>query len=96
MRSILTLIALTCMPAFGQDAGQKLTNIGPLSLRVSVRPPTPRLCSIPLLNATAPGKPVPMPALKPRNPRTMQHPPDYVSVVPPAPACPGARATTKP
>jgi hypothetical protein len=66
MRSILTLIALACVPAFCQDAGQKLTNIAPPSLRASVRPPTPQLCSIPLLNATAPGTPVPMPNLMPR------------------------------
>jgi len=42
------------------------TVAAPQPLRLSVRSGFPQLCSIPLLNVTAPGKPVPMPGLKPR------------------------------
>ena len=59
--------------------------------------PAPQLCSIPLLNVTAPGKPVPMPGLKPRatpppktNLRLAPNPPrvpDRMNIVVPAPAC---------
>jgi hypothetical protein len=114
MRSILPLIALACMPAFCQDAGQKLNDnlrqrvtdilnsqaqvsgnaAAPRPLRMTVSLPAPQLCSIPLLSATAPGKPVPMPGLKPRNPTAIPRPQDRMSIVVPAPACPANFART--
>lgn len=104
MRSIVTLIALAgipalCQPAFCQ-AQLSVNTVEPRPLRMTVSPPTPQLCSIPLLNVSAPGKPVPMPNLMPRAlpspgltpapnkpgpaPRLL----DRMSIVMPAPACP--------
>ena len=131
MRSILTLIALACMPAicqpaFCQNAGQKLNDnlrqrlsdilnpqaqassnaVAPHPLRVIAGTLAPQLCSIPLLNVTAPGKPVPMPTLKPRalpppvrgapNMPATPQPLDRMSIVGPAPACPAPAPSTKP
>lgn len=82
-----------------------LTLIALASMPALCQPP-PQLCSIPLLRATAPGRPVPMPGLKPRamptpnaNPRRGANPPrvpDRMSVLPPAPACPAPAPHTKP
>jgi hypothetical protein len=82
-----------------------LTLIALASMKAFCQPP-PQLCSIPLLNATAPGKPVPMPGLKPRampppntNPRKGANPPrvqDRISMVPPAPACQAPARRTRP
>jgi hypothetical protein len=74
--------------------------VAPRPLPMTVTPPTPQLCSIPLLNVSAPGKPVPMPNLMPRalpspglipTPNTPTPAPrvlDRMSIVVPAPACP--------
>ena len=96
MRSILTLIALACTPAFCQDTGQKLTDIVPPLLRMNVRPLAPHLCSIPLLNVTAPDKPVPMPTLKPRRMAAIPRPPNRPNIAVPAPACPAPAPAVKP
>jgi hypothetical protein len=122
MRSILTLIALACMPAICQpalcqdDAAQKLNDnlrqrlteilnpqaevsgntAAPRPLRMIASSPTPQLCSIPLLDVTAPGRPVPMPNLKPRNPTATLRPEDRMSIVVPAPACKTPAPATKP
>ena len=96
MRSILALIALACIPAFCQDTGQKPIDMALHPLLVTLGPPAPQLCSIPLLNAAAPGKPVPMPTLKPGNEAAIQHPPDRMNIPVPAPACKAPAPATKP
>ena len=58
---------------FGQPRWMELTSAGP--------------CSIPLLNAVAPGKPVPMPNAQ--NAPHVLKPMDRMSIAAPAPACRG-------
>ena len=96
MRSILTLVALASIPAFCQDTGQKLTNIAPPALRMSVGSPTPQVCSIPLLNVIPPGKPVPMPTLKPRSKPAIPSSPNHMNIAVPAPACSAPAPPAKP
>ncbi len=103
MRSTLVLLALTCVPVFCQDAAtappppdnSSSVEVSAPSAVVTplpppktlTFPPAPAICSIPLLNAVAPGKPVSMPNLWPKGRQFAPAPADRMSVVAPAPAC---------
>ena len=69
----------------------------PAPIRVTAATP-PTFCSIPLLSAVAPDKPVPMPGAGPRtNPPDLAHPIDRMRIATPGLACrAGARLTPPP
>jgi hypothetical protein len=78
-----------------QHAQPPVNLVVPRPFSVTASAPLARVCSIPLLNVVAPGKPVPMPNVGQRRVNPFQvnspnapRPMDRMSVVAPAPACP--------